>query len=510
MGGGTSYDSGNGIASDAAGNTYVAGYFSETATFGDSTWTTPSSMDYDIVVGKIDPGGNWLWAKRAGGTDYDKANAISLGSDGSIYICGIFSGTASFGSHTVVSAGTAVRSDVFVAKLSVAGDWEWVSRAGGSEHDYAYGICMAGTTGLRVCGEYKGTSDFGSTNLTGSSTNVFIAALDTSGNWLWARSAGGSNSDYSYSVCADATGNCVFTGRFSGFAWFGSTNLTASGTYDIFAAKLDPDGNWLWATKAGGSSQYDNANGVACDATGDYYLTGCFGGTASFGTEISLTAGSGRDIFIGKLSASGTWLWARGSGASIYDVGFGVTVYNSGNCVATGCFGGTASFGSTSLVAGASTDVFVCALNSSGDWLWAVNSASAAVMEGYGIASAPSGYVIAGMYQNAAAQFGATILPQLGEADMFIACLAFNTGPPIPLPPQNLVISIEDGTVYLSWDSVTHDTSGQPITIHHYNVYRTSDLAAGFGSVGSTFTPSWTGSAIAYERRFYRVTAATE
>ncbi|HRU48088.1 MAG TPA: SBBP repeat-containing protein, partial [Candidatus Syntrophosphaera sp.] len=65
--------------------------------------------------------------------------------------------------------------------------------------------------------------------------------------WLWAKKAGGTGSDWGYGIAVDTSGNSYVTGYFKGTATFGSTNLTSNGGYDIFVAKLDSSGNWLWA-----------------------------------------------------------------------------------------------------------------------------------------------------------------------------------------------------------------------------------------------------------------------
>ena len=41
----------------------------------------------------------------------------------------------------------------------------------------------------------------------------------------------------------------------------------------IFVAKLDPNGNWLWAVKAGGIDN-EIGNDIAVDGAGNAYVTG--------------------------------------------------------------------------------------------------------------------------------------------------------------------------------------------------------------------------------------------
>ena len=128
-----------------------------------------------------------------------------------------------------------------------------------------------------------------------------MGKLDSSGNWLWAKKAGGNNTDYGYGIAIDSSGNCYVTGYFQSTATFGSINLASNGGSDIFVAKLDSSGNWLWAQKAGGGSA-DQGYGISTDSSGNSYITGYFNGTATFGNNISLNSNNNsQDIFVTKV-----------------------------------------------------------------------------------------------------------------------------------------------------------------------------------------------------------------
>ena len=127
--------------------------------------------------------------------------------------------------------------------------------------------------------------------------------------WLWATKAGGTSSDYGRSIAVDGSGNSYVTGYFAGTAIFGSTSLTSSGGEDIYIAKLDANANFLWAKKAGGTNG-DNGISIAVDGSGNSYVTGYFQGTATFGSS-SLTSSGGFEIFIAKLDSNGSFLWAK-------------------------------------------------------------------------------------------------------------------------------------------------------------------------------------------------------
>ena len=87
------------------------------------------------------------------------------------------------------------------------------------------------------------------------------------------------------SVSTLADGSTIVTGQFSGTVDFGFFRLTSSGSADIYVAKVDASGEYVWAVRAGGSnsSSWDTGRGVSVLADGSAIVTGSFRGTADFG-----------------------------------------------------------------------------------------------------------------------------------------------------------------------------------------------------------------------------------
>ena len=237
--------------------------------------------------------------------------------------------------------------EVFVAKLSSNGSWLWAVKAGGSIGDSGYAIAYDSSGGVYVTGYFESDdATFGSTIdvLTSSGgIHIFVAKLSSSGSWLWAVKAGGSGVDGGDAIAVDSSGNSYVTGYFGGTAAFGSTNLTSSGERDIFVAKLSSSGSWLWSVKAGGSG-LEGGDAIAVDSSGNSYVTGYFGGTAAFGST-RLTSSGAYDIFISKLSSSGSWLWAVKAGGTSIDYARGIAIDSLGNSYVAGHFDGVATFG---------------------------------------------------------------------------------------------------------------------------------------------------------------------
>ncbi len=449
--GGIDNDYGRSIALDAAGNCYVAGYFNGTTTIGTTSLT--STGDYDIYVAKSDSNGNWLWAKQAGGTSTDYGYGIAVDTNGNCYVTGFFLGTATFGSSSLTSGGD---RDIFTAKLDSNGNWLWAKKAGGTNDDRSFDIAVDAGGNCYTTGFFQVTATFGSTTLTSSGyLDVFVAKLDSNGNWLWAKQAGGTGYDNGRSIALDAGGNCYVTGYFEVTGTFGSTSLSCSGSADVFTAKLDISGNWLWAKKAGGSSS-DQGYGISVDTNGNCFVTGYFRGSATFGST-SLTSSGNDEIFIAKLDSSGNWLWACKAGGTGYDDGNDITADNNGNCYVTGYFWGTATFGNTSLTSssGYGYDVFAVKIGTNGNWLWVKQAGGSGTDYGYGIAVNTNGNCYVTGYFVGSSTFGNTTLTSNGGYDIFTAKLGLPPNPAVLAAPGNGATGLGFAGQTLSWSAGT-------------------------------------------------------
>ena len=179
--GGTGYDAAFVLAVSGA-SVYVAGFFnSSTAGFGPATLTNAGNAgSADVFVAKLtDAGstGSFAWAQQAGGTGYDAPYALAV-SGNNVYVAGTFaSSTVGFGSATLTNAGS---YDVFVAKLTDAGNFGWAQRAGGTGREEAYALAVSGTS-VYVAGTFDSpTANFGTTTLTNPNPGTragFLAAL---------------------------------------------------------------------------------------------------------------------------------------------------------------------------------------------------------------------------------------------------------------------------------------------------------------------------------------------
>ncbi|MGB2984885.1 MAG: IPTL-CTERM sorting domain-containing protein [Phycisphaerae bacterium] len=384
-------------------------------------FTLTSAGDQDVFVAKYDTAGSVAWAESAGGTSSEVVvQSIAVDASGNSYVTGWFGGTVTFGTFTLTSAGN---DDVFVAKYDSAGNVMWAESASGMDRIQARGIAVDASGNSLVTGLFDGTATFGPFTLTSAGDpDVFVAKYDTAGNVGWAESAGGTDTDVGAGIAVDASGNSYVTGWFGGTATFGTFTLTSVGDVDVFVAKYDSAGNVVWAESAGGTD-FDQGYGIAVDGSGNSDVTGYFGGTATFGT-ITLTSAGGLDVFVAKYDSAGNVVWAESAGGTDWEGAFGIAVDASGNRYVTGWFEGTATFGTFTLTSAGFLDVFVAKYDSAGNVVWAESAGGTDFDEGDGIAVDGSGNsYVTGKFEGTAT-FGATTLTSAGAIDVFVAKLS--------------------------------------------------------------------------------------
>ena len=420
--GSISFEGENFVAIDCQGNQYVTGTFWETTTIGQFQLT--SNGERDIFAAKLDTNGNWLWAVRAGGSDYDSSFGIAVDGAGNAWLTGVFNGSATFGSHALTSSGS-YDNDIFAAKLDQNGNFIWAVRGGGTSNDYSDGIAVDDSGNAYLTGYFNGSADFGSYTLSSSGNyDIFAAKLNPSGSFLWAVQAGGIDWDGGFDIDVDGAGNAYLTGCFYGSVVFGPYTLTSSGNQDVFVARLDPNGNWIWAVRAVGTFN-DFVKGIAVDGAGNTYIIGYFEGSIVFGSQTLSSIGpvGTLDIFAAKLDPTGNWLWAVRAGGIHTDAGYDISLDGEGSTYLTGCFYGSVVFGPYTLTSSGSFDIFAAKLDQTGNWLWAIRAGGTSYDIGYGIAVDGAGKAYLTGYFMGSAAFGPYTLICGGSDDIFIAKL---------------------------------------------------------------------------------------
>ncbi len=373
--GGLYGDRGSAVAADGSGNVYITGEFLGTADFA-VDFDPGSGTDYhtstdgwtDVFLSKFDSFGYFKWARTWGGTKGEYANGVAADGSGNVYVTGYFWDTVYFDPdggdpHTAFSA-----SDVFLSKFDSSGNFEWARTWGNFlSDDYGHGVAADSTGNVYATGFFYGMVDFDpggdDPHTSKGQRDIFLSKFDSSGDFEWARTWGGSDWDEGLGIAADGSGNVYVTGNFEDTVDFdpdGGDPHTSNGDCDVFLSKFDSSGNFEWAQTWGGID-YEYGIGVAIGGSGNVHVTGHFEGWVDFdpgGGDPHTSNGAG-DVFLSKFDSAGGFEWARTWGGSQWDWGHGVCADGSGNVYVTGYYQYTVDFAPTEPPCNANPDEHV-------------------------------------------------------------------------------------------------------------------------------------------------------
>ncbi len=359
---------------------------------------------------------NWDWSLSAGGKDIDYATGMVNDAQGNLYVTGSFNGTATFGDKQLTSNGY---YDIFLAKYNSLGKLLWISQAGGTEGDEANGIAVDANNNVYIVGYFSGKANFGNQTVTSKGDrDFFIAKYDSNGQPVWVQPGGGENAEFGKAIALGVNGNLYVTGIFGGNASFKNKLLKSKGNEDIFIADYSVDGDLLWIDRIGGNGK-DEATAIATDTNGNAYITGWFSGTADFG-RTNLSSDGDDDIFIAKYDAKGECKWSRQAGGyKGVDRSFAITCDAGGNCYVTGSFNAQSKFSNITLKSVGTDDCFFAKYDTNGNLEFAKQSSGKNGEIGRAIALDKSGNIFVCGDFNATFICNSTQLC-IGDWDVFI------------------------------------------------------------------------------------------
>lgn len=172
-----------------------------------------------------------------------------------------------------------------------------------------------------------------------------LAQTPTLGAAAWTSSMGGALTDEGFGLVVDGAGNVIVTGSFQGSADFdpgaGTKILsTLPGSVDAYVAKLNAQGDLVWAVRIGGS-ETTVAHDVAVDSGGDIYVVGSFQGETDFDpgpAQRNITSQGSTDIFLLRLDPAGNLVRVTTLGSDESDEGLAIAVDWRGHIYITGSF----------------------------------------------------------------------------------------------------------------------------------------------------------------------------
>lgn len=238
----------------------------------------------------------------------------------------------------------------------------------------------------------------------------------------WPRALGGPDRETALGIAVDNKGGSYVVGQFQGSSTFGTIPLAGSGLTDVFVARLDRQGQILWARAFGGPGE-DEGRAIAVDPAGNIAVTGSFSGTVDFDPgegRTELTSAGGSDAFLLRLTPDGNLVWARRLGGKLADAGTRVAAGTPGEAWVAGSFEGSME----GLDSAGKTDAFIARFDEAGGLSWARRIGGLKDDEARGVAAGRNGEVwVAGNFEETAGigpSGGNLALQSAGKADVFV------------------------------------------------------------------------------------------
>ena len=402
-------------ATDPGGNLLVTGFVQGTTNFGGGGLTSAGTND--VVIAKFSPLGVHQWSKIFGDANSQAPTGIASDASSNVYVVGTFRGGINFGGGVMTSAGD---EDIFVAKLNPSGGFLWNKRFGDASFQYCSDVVIDAAGNVIITGRFRGTVNFGGSNLTAplGNTDDYVAKFDGNGTHLWSVRMPSKQAFHNY-LAVDGSGNIYLHGTFMTSIDLGGGPMASMGDWDIFLARFDASGVHQWSQRFGDATP-QVASGIASDNAGSLYVVGRFGGTTNLGGP-PLVAPDDLNIYVAKFNSSGTHQWSHGYGDAAEQIGSAVTLDAAGNPWFSGYFDGSIDLGGGVLTTAGTYDLFVAQFDPSGNHICSGRYGDLEIQWGTGMAANQFGdvFMTGSIYDSV--DFGGGWLSSSGDEDFFIA-----------------------------------------------------------------------------------------
>jgi hypothetical protein len=376
---------------------------------------------------------NWAWTKQFGQAGTDYSHTIVTDGTGAIYVGGL-SGSFTASLSKLDASGNVYWTDsLWQGQVySIAYDQAGGLYVGGvsgtlrkvAKYDTTGNEIWQQTLGNGWCNSVT-TDNVGNIYVTGA--GPLIQKLDPNGNTIWSTNTipGTGNSIYSDGQ------NLYVTGHFGDSASFGSITLTSAGYQDIFIAKYDSSGNCIWAKSAGGTysccSVQNISNAIIVDQSGYSYITGAIADTAYFDAQFVIA--ESMDMFIAKYDPWGNVVWVRSATGWSDQEGLCIASDNEGNLLVGGRYVPNIYFNSIPYTGWGNYDAFIAKYDGNGNFMSAMTAGGPLWNEEIrGICSGNFGDVfVTGVFFKPA-YVGQDTLVSAGNWDYFVSKIDYSTG----------------------------------------------------------------------------------
>lgn len=308
----------------------------------------------DAFVAQFDASGNVILSSYLGGTEHEEFNDIVVDNQGGIYLAGCTNSDdfpSTIGAYQTTAAGN---DDVIVAKINTGNPsaLSYATFIAGSYNECTYGLAVNATGEVFVTGKaeigFPTVNAYQANNAGG--TDVFVSKLSAAGdNLLYSTYLGSFSRDSGHAIELDADGSIIIAGHTESsiFPRMGPFQVNLGGGVDGFVSKLSSDGSTLKFSSFIGGQGDETLSALSLDPNGDLVIAGFTASTdypvTGDALQSALETGVYTDVFVSRISnvdASTDLSVEIITAATTYavddDLLFTIAVTNNGPDTATG------------------------------------------------------------------------------------------------------------------------------------------------------------------------------
>jgi len=349
---------------DAAGNSYITGYFTDTADFdiSEAEFNLTAIGFYDAFVQKTNAEGELLWAVGIGGDMFEYGTGIATDNQGNVYITGYFDETVDFdpgiGEFLLTSQGG---GDIFILKLDSEGRFIWAKSIGGADYEESTSIGVDELGNIYTLGYLSDIVDFdpgpGEVLISSQGLNdTFLLKLDNSGNFLNVYTYGGDNIDLALDMFVKNSSQIFISGFFGGTTDLDprpNEEYIVTATEDFAGYTMEIDDTGAIQNIANTEGGDVNVYAVTADVNDNMYITGNFSGTVNFdptsgNSDFTFSSTMAYNGFVMKILANGSIDWVRQVASESPVFTYDIIVGEDGQVYTSGFFEGVADFNPSS------------------------------------------------------------------------------------------------------------------------------------------------------------------
>lgn len=397
--GSSSNSTGFDLSLDSDDNIILTGRFSGTVDFdpfASNYNLTANAGSIHFFVAKYTNDGNFVWAFNGGSTSNTEGTSVAVDANNNIFVTGVFFGSVDFDPSANSSFLTATNYDIFLAKYNSSGEYQWAKKIGGSAwYSRGYKVIVDSLQNVVLTGYFEGGLNFDPSNsnfmLYAFNSDGFLAKYTNNGAFEWAFQFGSNEADFGVSIANGRNGSIRLAGNFKNTIYVDSpTNSTtiSSGqdALNSFLGSYNSSGTYLWANRIGGFTNRDyqqQARDIISDSENNVYVTGSYSGDLDFNPSESnsnylLSSYNQTNIFLGKYSENGAYIWAISLNGENYNQGRKLAVDHNDDIILGGIFSNDVDFNPSetedSIIqpsAYFNNNIFLAKYTMNGDFVWA-------------------------------------------------------------------------------------------------------------------------------------------